>query len=93
MSLEEDLCGTSGMQRHNTTREEQRRPQQNGRVLKEERVKVGFEISNSKTNVIKIHGERGFTIQGEKKTEVEIFIFLGSGVTCNGDSTTEIETD
>ena len=61
-------------------------------VLREECVKVGFEISNSETNVTKIHGERGFTMQGEKITEVEISIFLGSGVTCNGNSTTEIKT-
>ena len=59
-------------------------------MLREESLKAGLEINSSKTNVMTINGQGEFAIQGEPIQAVDSFKFLGSKVTTNGDSSTDI---
>lgn len=59
-------------------------------ALHESSKKFGLEMNKNKTKVMKIHGTGDFTVQGELIDEVEEFKFLGSYVTSQGDSATEV---
>ena len=52
----------------------------------------GLQINRSKTSAMTVHGEGEMEIEGEEITKVEKMKFLGSYVTPDGDSTTDIKS-
>ena len=59
-------------------------------TLREESLKYGLEINAAKTNMLTVHGNGGVEVGGESITKVSQFKFLGSFVTEDGDTSTEI---
>lgn len=61
-------------------------------AIREESLKYGLEINNSKTNTMCIHGEGDLSIQNQVIEKVNSFKFLGSRVNTTGGSSEDIKT-
>ena len=65
--------------------------QQMGEALKEASLRVGLKINKSKTTAMTVHGEGNIRIEGEEIEKVSKVKFLGSYLTPDGESGTDIK--